>query len=53
MNKRKDAQKLAQHVLKQISGKIGGGVNEPAVNEKYIDALESSFGSLEIKSSSN
>lgn len=49
MNKRKDAQKLANYVLTEIQAKSSVG-DEKTKNDKYIGALENAFGNLELKS---
>lgn len=45
--KRKEAQKMAQTVLASIQTKYS---EEESATEKHVAALESAFGSLEIKS---
>lgn len=49
VNKRKDAQKLAQYALTEIQAKSTTG-DEKTKNDKYIGALENAFGNLELKS---
>lgn len=50
VNKKKDAQKLGQLILKKIQAKYDTEADEDTVNCVSITALENAFGSLDIKS---
>lgn len=50
VNKRKDAQKLAQLILKKIQSKYDTEADDETVNCVSIPALENAFGNLDIKS---
>lgn len=51
MNKRKDAQKLAQLILAKIQAKYNNEADDDdTVNCVSLPALENAFGNLEIKS---
>lgn len=49
VSKRKEAQKLAQWALQQVTLRTTK-TSKVAFNEKYITSLENAFGSLDIKS---
>lgn len=50
VNKRKDAQKLAQLILAKIQAKYNDEGDEETANCVSISALENAFGNLDIKS---
>lgn len=49
VNKRKDAQKLAQLILAKIQSKYNNEGDEDTANCVSISALENAFGNLDIK----
>lgn len=50
VNKRKDAQKLAQLIMTKIQAKYNNEADDETVNCVSIPALENAFGNLDIKS---
>ncbi|XP_055324291.1 ER membrane protein complex subunit 2-A-like [Sitodiplosis mosellana] len=50
VNKRKDAQKLAQLILTKIQAKYNNEAEDDTINCVSIPALENAFGNLDIKS---
>lgn len=50
VNKRKDAQKLAQLILSKIQAKYDNEADPETVKNMSVSALENAFGNIDIKS---